>query len=178
MNKENDQFEIPTPENNDVSEVYKYFGMAAYFSQVLEKGIVNLAAILKIKNVSKVDDKLMRNLLDGFSRRTFGQLLKIAKETENLSEENYEILLKACQKRNYLIHEFFFQHTEDFYSESGRRLMLKELCKLAEYFIEIDNISESIYEPIGERKLGVTREMVEKAISDMEIRAKKRDGAT
>lgn len=178
MNSKNDKIEIPTPENNDVDEVFKYFGMAVYFSQVLEKGIVNLAAILKINNVPKVDDKLMRKLLDGFSRRTFGQLLKIAKETNNISKENYEILLRACQKRNYLIHEFFFQHTEDFYSESGRRLMLKELCELAEYFIEIDNISESIYEPIGEIKLGVTREMLEKSISDMEKRAKKRDGAT
>ena len=49
---------VPEPDGDDTKEVYAFFGLAAYSGQVLERGLLNLATIMRLRatGAATVDD--------------------------------------------------------------------------------------------------------------------------
>ncbi|MGY6564954.1 MAG: hypothetical protein ACXIU5_09485 [Halomonadaceae bacterium] len=126
--------EIPGIDNCCDKEVFAFFGLAAYYAQVLEEAALNLAVVLRLPEVNLISQELFLDLYCSLGRRTFGQLFKVAKSNLNLSDEDAEFLGATLELRNMLIHRFFRERAEDFISEVGRQEMKKELQAILSEF--------------------------------------------
>lgn len=158
--------DIPSPEGSDQKEVYAFFGLCSFYSQVFERGLINLAVILHSKGHTKITGKVFEEAFQKKERFTLGNLITdVKKQIEidsHLEEELYEVL----KSRNYLIHEFFVKHDIDFGSTNGRADMIKELRTMTFHFQKIDKKMEEITHPLW-IKIGITKEMVESELENM-----------
>lgn len=133
--------DVPEPEDLGPKEVYAFFGLASYHSQVLERGLVHLAAFLRIHGAKADLQRGSRGALpdswDGLvaplEKRTFGQLLR--RHEKRIPSDLCALLEDALDQRNRLIHAFFWDHAENFMSEHGRTMMIEELREMARLFI-------------------------------------------
>lgn len=130
--------EIPEIDNCCDKETYAFFGLAAYWAQVLENGALNLAIVLKLPEIDLVTEKLFDELYYSLTKKTFGQLLNQAKKLIAISNEDQKFLDESLELRNILLHHFFRSHAEDFISEVGRYEMKKELQLIISKFKKAD----------------------------------------
>ena len=113
-------------------------------------------------------------MFESLSRRTFGQLLKAAKDVISLSPDQEIILNDALDLRNMLIHRYFSERYEDLVSVYGKNEMQRELQGIIAKFVEADNLIEEICLPIWKR-FGVTEEMVRIEVDRIHQKAAMRD---
>ncbi len=73
--------EIPEIDNCRDKEPFAFFGLAAYYAQVLEEAALNLAVVLQLPEVDLISQELFESLYESFGRRTFGQLLRVARSS-------------------------------------------------------------------------------------------------
>ena len=80
-------------------ELYAHFGVAIYFSQVLEQQAINMIAMCKHARNEKITEQEIEELWNGYDRgsRTFGILINEVKQLYEISEED-EIELKQLLK--------------------------------------------------------------------------------
>ena len=150
---------IPEPEGNDAKEVFAFYGLAAYYGQVLEKGIIIMLVVLRSAGIpmtqGQVDDLFVK-----YDRRTLGWLLKEARSLVAISLDVEKVLDEALMMRNELIHHFFAEHSAAFKTEIGSEEMIEELRRMTALFREADNAIDSIYEPIL-RRAGIDEERIQ-----------------
>ena len=168
---------IPSIDNCCDKETYAFFVLAAYHAQILEEAALNLAVVLRLPEVDLISQELHDDLYESLGRKTFGQLLKVAKLNLNLSDEEAMFLSQTLELRNMLTHRYFRERAEDFISEVGRQKMKKELQGILSEFSKADEILERLYLPLWE-KYGVTEECVQREFERMIKRAELRDGKT
>ena len=65
---------VPEPEYDDPKEVYAFFGLAAYWIQLLEQGILNLWVGLRISGLKVPTWEDVRNFYDGGRRSAAAEL--------------------------------------------------------------------------------------------------------
>jgi|SRR5690554_1304015 len=169
--------EIPEIDNCCDKEAFAFFGLTAYYAQVVEKAALNLAVVLRLSEVNLVSQELFLDLYDSLGRRTFGRLLKVAKSELSLSEEDANFLSKTLELRNMLVHRYFRERAEDFISEVGRQEMKKELQSILSEFKKADEILTRLYLPLWE-KYGVNEEFVQNEFAQMLEAAERRDRRT
>ena len=169
--------DIPIIDNCCEKESFAFFGLAAYYAQVLEEAALNLAVVLRLPEVDLISQELFLALYDSLGRRTFGQLLKVAKSDLSLSDEDAEFLGTALDLRNMLIHRYFRERAEDFMSEVGRQEMKNELQTILSEFKKADEILTSLYLPLWE-KYGITEELFQSEFAQMVEAAEHRDRGT
>lgn len=152
---------IETPEIDDCceKEIYAFFGLAAYWAQILEHSALNLAIVLNLPSADLMSQDIFDNLYDSLTRKTFGQLLKSNKGIVEIPEANETYLGEALELRNILIHHYLREHAENLVSEAGRREIKTELQLIISKFKRADQILETIYAPLWE-KYGVTEEFI------------------
>jgi hypothetical protein len=165
--------ELPKPTSFDVQEVYRYYGAAAYFGQVLEKSMLHLAIVLKLTGKAEVTNALVKKLFASFEVQTMGQLLNSARRSQLLDDGLAHDLISACRKRNYLVHDFYFVHALDFMTRDGRKKMIDELIELTRIFAQAYPACDSVSGPLW-ANYGVTEEMVERVYN--KISAQTKDG--
>ena len=112
--------DIPAIDNCCTKEVYAFFGLAAYLSQVLEHSALNLAIVLKFHLASDITQEIFDEIYNNLSKKTFGHLLNSSKKSISISEEDLKYLNEALELRNILMHHYFRIHAENFVSEVGR----------------------------------------------------------
>jgi hypothetical protein len=49
-----DEFEVPEPESDEAKEVYAFFGLAAYWAQVLEREAIHFAVAVHMANAAQL----------------------------------------------------------------------------------------------------------------------------
>ncbi len=157
--------EIPTPEGSDTKEVYAFFGLCSYYAQVIERGLINLAVVLHTKGYTKITREEIEEAFQEKGRNTLGRLINDIRKQINIETGVEEKLITVLEKRNYLIHEFFFYHDIDFMNEEGRIKMINELSDLTRLFQETDKEMDKITHPLW-MKIGLTREMIEKSLEE------------
>jgi hypothetical protein len=169
----------PEPDYDDPKEVYAFFGLASYNAQVLERSLVNFAAVLKTANTPGITREMVDDLYDALEPKTFGQLLRVARTTGALLPELEAELERALAERNQLTHHFFWDHAEDFMSNPGRRTMIDRLRPLIELFSSVDKQLESITLD-AMRRNGITENVLDKEYAELLQRAETRysHGAT
>lgn len=137
--------DLPEPDFDDPKELYAFFGLASYEAQLLEMSFINLAVALKFSDgVSMYRDIAMAAFGD-MEEKTFGQLLKaVAPKVPGLAHA-IELFRDALRKRNYLVHDFFREHSADLLTDQGRRQMILELRDLAGRFQEADVVVDRLW---------------------------------
>ena len=176
MNLINDQFRdsIPLPKDSSAKEVYTYFGLASYWGQLLEKGYLQLSVSLGILDKESPTQEYYDKLWAKFEKFTLGKLLKSASNIIVLPDDLERLSLESLDKRNYLIHHFFWDHTEDMISNIGRKLMIDELINLTMLFKQTDNLVNNLVLDLL-KKQGVKEQDIVEIVDDMVSNALKRD---
>lgn len=166
--------QIPQPENFDAKEVYAFFGLGAFYAQVLEQGLINLATILHTRGLTRVTREAIEKAFDRFGFFTLGSLIEDVRKKIEVPLTFESDLKLALKNRNYLTHRFFSFHDIDFTCHSGRKIMIEELREITKCFQLVDDAVEAINLPLW-KKIGVTREMIEAELEKMDNEARNRD---
>ena len=153
--------ELPEPDETDPKEVYAYFGLAMYWAQVYERGVINLAVGLLIKKPSARTQQLVDDLYKRLDENTLGRTFLIVRENASIAPDTEHAMRVALRERNFLAHSFFHIHAEDFVHEDGRGTMLRELVGMIHQFRQADLIVDRIVATQLER-IGVTQENLDR----------------
>lgn len=155
--------EIPQPDYNDPKEVFAFFGLAAYCAQLLQQGITNLLVGLQILGKQKLTWIHVRNLYDNADRGTLGILLRSVRELSAFDSKLDDELAEALKNRNYLMHQFFVDHSTSLLSVSGKRKMIDELQNIIAVFKSVDQKVDELWLSIW-GKYGFTKELIEQEL--------------
>ena len=161
--------DIPEPDYDDPKEVYAFFGLAAYASQVLERGVIFLALELHLNDADAFTEDTFDSLLTGLEAKTLGQLIRAIRKMGFPSTELEEQLAEACALRNQLTHQFFWDHAEDFMTEPGRREMIDRLRMMIGRFQDADAHAAKTLFDVSQRTC-FTEEAVLKLFEEMKSR--------
>lgn len=168
------ELEIPEPEGSNVKEVFAFFGLCSYSFQVLEQGLVNLAVGLKALGLTKLTKKDLNSLFERTMRKTLGQLIADVRPHVNISKELEHEIMETLNDRNYITHRFFAEHDISFMSDRGRSNMINELRSIIKRIKKVDHELELITHSLW-RRLGLTEEIFQKGLAEMEAEAKQLD---
>lgn len=154
-------------EDEHTKEVYARFGLAIYYAQVLEHGLVNALVILDLipsrRHLVRSRDE-WGTTVDAFMDRhfetTMGRLLSAFREVTVVPSDVEGLLQDALKRRNWLVHEFFRERAVQFMSHAGREEMLQEVDECRARFEAADKCLEAIVGPLR-REAGITDEILE-----------------
>ena len=154
------------PESEHIKEVYARFGLAVYFAQVLEHGIVNALVVVDLipprRHLARSKDE-WEAAVDAFMGRhfehTMGRLMKDLRSVTTIPAHLDGLLKQALKKRNWLAHEFFRERATEFLTSTGREQMLAEVDKSRDLFKTADEALENVVKPLREAA-GITYEIL------------------
>jgi hypothetical protein len=156
-------YQVPEPEDCSQKEAYPFFGLAAYYAQVLEKGLVNMVVAFKTVGMSITQDQFDA-VYETHDSKTFGQLVSAARAHQiPIPDKTRRLLEEALRSRNQLNHHFFADHAGHMATEAGRRTAIRRLSDLIRLFRAADRAIEPIYQPLLQ-KAGVTNEVMKQHI--------------
>lgn len=147
-------------------EVYAKYGLAMYFAQCLETGLVNLLVALKLKDRDKITISDIDSLIGINYEKTLGKLIYSLKEAMEISEDIETNLKELLDIRNYLAHRYFRVKAIDFMKKDGRRHMLSELECFISKLEGGDKKIESITAVIAEQ-YGITDVTICNSVEDL-----------
>lgn len=154
-------------EDEHVKAVYAYFGLAIYFSQVLEHGLVNALVFLDLlprragRPVPKEEwFKEFDSFMDQHFETTLGKMIRSLKSVISVPDELESLLAAALKKRNFLAHHYFKERAAEFMTRTGRDEMISELHETRILFEQADDKLDKVVKPLRER-FGLTDEQLE-----------------
>ncbi len=114
-------------EDEHVKEVYARFGLAVYYAQVLEHGLVNALVVLDLipnrRHLARSRDE-WGTQFDAFTDRhfeaTMGRLMKNLRAVTQVHADLEKLLQDVLNRRNWLVHDFFRERATEFMSALGR----------------------------------------------------------
>jgi hypothetical protein len=168
------EFDIPAPDSSEPKEVYAFFGLAAYWAQVLEREVINFTVAVHMEKKSHLNRRIVEELWRNFEVKTFGTVLRAARRITSIPADIDELLGDALAKRNHLTHSFFWDRAEWFLSDTGRLRMMADLQE----HMKIFKHANDQLEPLTLRLLtqfGVSRETISRHVREMLERAKAED---
>ena len=144
----------------EVKEVYAQFGLASYMAQCLERTLATVIVFVQREHSSL---KELDEILSAMHKRTMGQLLAKVSAPSGLEDD----LDEALRKRNWLIHNYFWDRAADFMSHAGRQKMIQELVETRNL---LENCDDALQELCDEKfkQLGITEAKVEEYMRRME----------
>lgn len=118
-------------DDEKVREIYAHFGLAVFLAQTIEQQFINMIAIYRQakRNIKTLEQ--VNALWDNYhlGSRTMGVLLNEIKQLYNLSKDDSNELGKVLKLRNYIAHDYFRFNAELFYSDSGKKRMIKDFIE-------------------------------------------------
>lgn len=119
-------------QSEKLNKLYELFGRTSENAQTLELEAGNvilsyLTLFVDPKNITNEEKKEYKKLVDEVDSKTLGNLLKTIKSIVNFDQKSEDIINKALNRRNYLIHHFFKTHNFAIFSEKGKDEMIIEL---------------------------------------------------
>lgn len=159
-------------EDEHVKAVYAYFGLAIYFSQVLEHGLVNALVFIDLlprragHSLPKQEwFKEFDSFMNQHFETTLGKIIRSLKSVITVPEELESLLLVALKKRNFLAHHFFKDRAAEFVTKAGRDEMISELQEARMLFERADDKLDEVVKPLRER-FGLSDEQLEQHFKD------------
>jgi hypothetical protein len=154
-------------ESEHVKEVYARFGLAIYYAQVLEHGLVNALVILDLipsrRHLARSGEEWGTEVdafMDRHFETTMGRLMKNLRDVTQVGVDLENLLCDAIKKRNWLAHNYFRERATEFMSSAGREQMLREVDECRDLFQTADQRLEGIVAPLRS-KAGITDELLE-----------------
>ena len=103
-----------------------------------------------------------------------GNLINEVKLSYGLATNHLNVLEDVLNRRNFIVHKYFKIETAKFYSDTGKKEMLKYLCNFVDDAIFIDSELNQYYNDY-KLKLGFTDEKIAEITSQMESKERLRD---
>jgi len=153
--------DVPEREGDDAKEVFAFFGLAAYYAQVLEQELLLFASMLNLSGQTALTPAVVGELFARLEARTLGQLVREARQLTTIPLEVEVNLSRALRERNRLAHTFFAEHAQEFMSAGGRIRMIDELRAATEQFQAVDRAITALREPLSTR-LGITKDVAQR----------------
>src|SRR5437588_3350528 len=115
--------------DDELNEIFRVFGHAAFYAYVFESELAALAGTLHSMTHRYLSKAEIRQY-DAMLRRdrTAGKLIQ--KELTTLTKESPdwdEFLMQIADVRNRLMHRFYEEQLPNLHSDAGRKFALKEL---------------------------------------------------
>ena len=135
-------------------------GLIVNLSQMVEYNLANILAFDEILQKFETTDPMFvfeynefveraNNWHKRLSKMTFGSNLKRAKKIKFFTKESEELLSKAIDKRNYVVHSLFKDDLKNKYLETNPKYYFKEL---EETISLLNTINESLVEIFKQQK--------------------------
>jgi hypothetical protein len=164
-------------DDEHVKEVYARFGLALYFAQVLEHGIVNALVILDLipsrrhtaRSAAEWGDVVDQFMSQHFED-TMGRMIRDLRAVTNVPQDLEGLLRDALKRRNWLAHHFFRERASEFMSARGRDLMIREVEECRAAFELADERLDQIVRPVR-IGAGLTDQMLEHVFDSMKAEA-------
>lgn len=153
-------------------ETYARYGLAMYFAQVFEHGLVNAIVLIRQVNGYSAD---WDGTFDAQFRKAASDLARRIGVYGGLSEEEKALLERSVNERNRLAHRYFRDHVEDSISAVGMQRMLDDADSARELFMRADSISERLCEQAIEQ-LGIPSHARADTIAELRAQVRERDG--
>lgn len=139
-------------------EMFAHYGCTIILSQKFEKAI---AALLQgefaLENKGKLPYEDYIEEVTKLYKGNLGGLLKKLRSHMTIPTEKEELLQKALNRRNYLIHDYFYHNESKATVTDGRISIIKEMVvdqsMFSEAIIWIDGLCQE-----GLRKIGISAE--------------------
>lgn len=156
--------------------IYAQFGLAIYCTNCLEETFSIMLWTNRIFKQKPNTNKGVNDIIDAVenTKKTMGHLLNEIKENYCISETHQELLKNVLAKRNYLIHKYFRHEIQKFYSETGKKEMLKYFGDIIDETTLIDSELNQYFEHYKLR-LGFDEEKIAKLVAKMKDEEIKRD---
>lgn len=153
-------------EDEKINEVFTWFGKVAYQAQCFEKELVIFfffSSFLEKKDYSKEE---LEGILDKNSKKTLGNLINKLKGFLKIPEDLDKLLLENLDRRNFLLHDFFWHYAYKFPTEQGCNEMIFELKIFHEKFERADEIIQGLSKDI--RKIaGISEEKLKQKAKEV-----------
>jgi len=169
--------ELHDADGEQVKEVYAKFGLAVYFAQVLEHGIVNALVILDLipssRHLARSADEWGSEVdafMDRHFQATMGRMMKNLRDITQVDDDLEQLLREALRKRNWLVHDFFRERATEFMSSPGQEQMISEIDGCRDLFESADKRLEATVAPLR-RKAGLTDELLAREYERMQKEA-------
>lgn len=153
-------------ESSQIKEVYAQFGLVMYHVQCFERTLAILLITAHAPNPQKTKRSQYEELLGRYFQRTLGNLINQLREFVAISQQFEITLSEALHKRNWLVHDYFWERAMTFMREEGRKTMIEELQGIAQFFEDTDSKFTTIVEKWGRRQ-GITEEVIQRRIEKL-----------
>lgn len=142
MSHEKDGKETLAGVEGENAAVLAYFGLAAYWGQVLENTLVQVLSLAARLTGEVALPTEIATLELANQKKTLGTLLRKLHLSITMPDTIEEVVDQALEQRNFLTHHFFRERDEDLKVPEGRVRMIEELrgiretiCQANEYMI-------------------------------------------
>jgi hypothetical protein len=160
-------------EGKHIRDVYAHFGVAAYHAQCFEKSLAVFlllhgkasGATLTLQQFDADEERLWKQTM-GPLIKEFRKLHKVGEGPEGAED----ILENARKRRNFLMHNFFWEKESDFLSEGGRTRMINELSVFSNDMEKADSLVTAIYTGLAQ-ELGMTDDMLAGQMAKLQAKA-------
>ena len=129
--------QIGDKEVEQLREVYAAYGVAAYQAQCVERQLAILLATRYGPDIQRNLREQQEELLETLFQQTLGGLIATLRESVHVPKSVETRLRDAQAKRNWLIHNYYWERVGHLLSDSGRQSMTQELGAMAEEFKEL-----------------------------------------
>jgi uncharacterized protein with HEPN domain len=166
-------------ENGKHRLIYSYFGLAIYFSQVLEETFSIMLWTDRIFKKKVKTNKEVNEIIEAIenSKKTMGIFINEVKHSYSLTEKLTTDLKNLLEKRNYLVHKYFKIEIQKCYSDLGRKEMLEYFGDFIDQTKSIDSELNNYYSKHTE-KMGFTKEKIEQLVIEMKEEELNREKTT
>lgn len=161
-----DQETLEDAANEETKDVYAHFGLAMYFAQVLEHGVVNTMVLARMKERHRTTRAEIDSFMDTQFERTLGQMLRELGQHLAVPSSVEPVLRDALKKRNWLAHHYFRQRSVEFMNAKGRSAMLQELREATILFRAADDALSELTREV-QLKLGIDDAAIEREMKEL-----------
>lgn len=144
-------------------EVFAWFGGAAYQAQCFEVELHTLLLFVHQLKSSTMTTDGLKQIDTKLSKKNLGFLIQELKRNGEMHPDFEMLLNEYREKRNYLMHTFFFENSLKLLSKEGCEVMVEELQGIANSLREADEIATLMSKNVREL-LGLDEQSVEEYV--------------
>jgi hypothetical protein len=149
-------------ENSQSRECHAWAGLALYEAQVLEQGVLNLLFAARVAGGSLAREFASADSFFGVhGGKTLGQLLNRGKNHVPINQDANDKCVLALRTRNFLVHAFFVERIELFFTFEGRTQAVGELHDMAQLFQAADSLLADLMLRVA-RRFGLTEAQIDR----------------
>ena len=163
-------------EDGKTKTVYAYFGLAIFDCQTLELFLETMIfyseLVLNPNITNQIEFDSLKNELDG-QKNTLGKTIQVVLKKYQVIDEDKTELMKLLNFRNGLVHSYFKDSVEKFYSEKGKLEMISNFVSISESARTL-NLKFEKYTNTFKGRYNLTQEVIESALKELVERELKR----